>query len=156
MPNHSEFVKFLQQQARTYRGILENMFGPYETYRELTAATTDEPAWRFQEFHAEEIVQIINTLEEMPAGMHAIAEEDKKVRIEIELHALDGELEGAVHAFTRIFSEIGTFTDLYLYPVGVPRGTPGTVRTIRELHTQQVCQGRLLEAGSDPSFRRSQ
>ena len=54
-------------------------------------------------------------------------EEDKNVRIEIELHALDGELEGAVHAFTRIFSEIGTFKDLYLYPVGVERGSPGTV-----------------------------
>ena len=45
----------------------------HTTYRELTAETTDEPAWRFQEFHAEEIVQIINTLEEMPAGMRAIA-----------------------------------------------------------------------------------
>ncbi len=54
-------------------------------------------------------------------------QEDKNVRIEIELHALDGELEGAVHAYTRIFSEIGTFTDLYLYPVGVERGSPGTV-----------------------------
>ena len=54
-------------------------------------------------------------------------EEDKNVRIEIELHALDGELEGAVHAFTRIFSEIGTFKDLYLYPVGVERGSPGAV-----------------------------
>ena len=30
MPNHSEFVKFLLHQARTYRGILENMFGPYD------------------------------------------------------------------------------------------------------------------------------
>ena len=54
-------------------------------------------------------------------------EEDKNVSVEIELHALDGELEGAVYAFTRIFSEIGTFKDLYLYPVGLPRGTPGTV-----------------------------
>ena len=54
-------------------------------------------------------------------------EEDKNVRIEIALHALDGVLEGARHAYVRILSEIGTFTDLYLYPVGVPRGTPGTV-----------------------------
>ena len=54
-------------------------------------------------------------------------EEDKEVRIEIELHALDGELEGAEHAYTRIHSEIGTFTDLYLYPVGVPWGEAGTV-----------------------------
>ena len=35
-------------------------------------------------------------------------EQDKNVRIEIELHALDSVLEDAVHAFTRIFSEIGT------------------------------------------------
>ena len=55
------------------------------------------------------------------------AEEDKNVQIEIELHALDGVLEGATSGFTRIFSEIGTFTDLHLYPVGVPRGTPSTV-----------------------------
>ena len=313
---HHAAVRFVTDNgndADAYEKILQERFGvttritDHTTYRELTAATTDEAAWRFQEFHAEEIVQIINTLEEMPAGMHAIAglkylvrrldgtphplypgapavawtgsgyiefmehafntssilsvhrliihekahflwaylfgdqlkedwielggwypdandpdgwsttkqtefvsayahrknpnedmaesiayfvinpdklrsrspgkyefvrdrimqgsfyiskiredltfevynlypdyvypgkirrvdievtgapEEDKKVRIEIELHALDGELEGAVHAFTRIFSEIGTDTDLYLYPVGVPRGTPGTV-----------------------------
>ena len=54
-------------------------------------------------------------------------EEDKTVSIEIALHALDNVLEGAVHAFTRIFSEQGTYKDLYLYPVGLPRGTPGTV-----------------------------
>ena len=54
-------------------------------------------------------------------------EDDKNVRIEIELHAWDGELEGATKAYTRIFSEIGTFTDLSLYPVGVPHGAPGTV-----------------------------
>ena len=54
-------------------------------------------------------------------------EEDKKVRIEIELHALDGELEGATKAYTRIFSEIGTFAELGLHPVGVPRGQTGTV-----------------------------
>ena len=55
------------------------------------------------------------------------SEEDKKVRIEIELHALDEELEGATKAYTRIFSDVGTYTDLYLYPVGVPRGQTGTV-----------------------------
>ena len=313
---HHALVRFVTDNGKdedAYEKILQERFDvttritDHTTYRDLTANTTDEPAWRFQEFHAEEIVQIINTLEEMPAGMRAIVglkylvrrqdgtphplypgapavawtgsgyiefmehafntssilsvhrliihekahflwaylfgdqlkedwielggwhpdanepdgwsttkqtefvnayahgktpnedmaesiayfvinpdklrsrspgkyefvrdrimqgsfyiskiredltfevynlypdyvypgkirrvdievtgapEEDKKVRIEIELHALDGELEGAVHAFTRIFSEIGTFTDLYLYPVGVPRGTPGTV-----------------------------
>ena len=313
---HHALVRFVTDNGKdedAYEKILQERFDvttritDHTTYRDLTANTTDEPAWRFQEFHAEEIVQIINTLEEMPAGMRAIVglkylvrrqdgtphplypgapavawtgsgyiefmehafntssilsvhrliihekahflwaylfgdqlkedwielggwypdandpdgwsttkqtefvnayahgknpnedmaesiayfvinpdklrsrspgkyefvrdrimqgsfyiseiredltfevynlypdyvypgkirrvdievtgapEEDKKVRIEIELHALDGELEGAVHAFTRIFSEIGTFTDLYLYPVGVPRGQTGTV-----------------------------
>ena len=313
---HHAVVRFVTDNGNdedAYEKILEERFGvttritDHTTYRELTAATTDEPAWRFQEFHAEEIVQIINTLEETPAGMRAIAglkylvrrqdgtrhplypgapavawtgsgyiefmehafnrssilsvhrliihekahflwaylfgdqlkedwielggwypdanepdgwsttkqtefvsayahgknpnedmaesiayfvinpdklrsrspgkyefvrdrimqgsfyiskiredltfevynlypdyvypgkirrvdievtgapEEDKKVRIEIELHALDGELEGATKAYTRIFSEIGTSTDLYLYPVGVPRGATATV-----------------------------
>jgi VCBS repeat-containing protein len=44
-------------------------------------------------------------------------EEDKIVTIEIELHALDVELEGAKVAFLRALSEIGTFTDVYLNPV---------------------------------------
>ena len=313
---HHAAVRFVTDNGNdedAYEKILQERFGvttritDHTNYRELTAETTDEPAWRFQEFHAEEIVQIINTLEEMPAGMHAIAglkylvrrqdgtvhplhpgapavawtgpgyiefmekafktssilsvhrliihekahflwaylfgdqmkedwielggwyenaddpdgwsttkqtefvsayahrknpnedmaesiayfvinpdklrsrspgkyefvrdrimqgsfyisriredltfevynlypdyvypgkirrvdievtgapEEDKEVRIEIELHALDGELEGATRAYTRIFSEIGTRTDLYLHPVGVPRGQTGTV-----------------------------
>ena len=42
--------------------------------------------------------------------------EDKSIRVEIELHALDTELEGAAWAHTRIASDIGTFFDLYLYP----------------------------------------
>ena len=54
-------------------------------------------------------------------------EEEKQVRVEIALHALDEVLEGARHAYVRILSEVGTYKDLYLYPVGVPRGTPGTV-----------------------------
>ena len=51
-------------------------------------------------------------------------EEDKRIRIEIELHATDPALEGASKALTRIYSPIGTFTDTYLYPVGQ---SPGTV-----------------------------
>ena len=54
-------------------------------------------------------------------------EEDKQVRVEIALHALDEVLEGARHAYVRILSEVGTYKDLYLYPLGVPRGRPGTV-----------------------------
>ena len=45
------------------------------------------------------------------------AEQDKEIRIEIELHAIDRDLEGATHAFTRVHSSIGTFFDLYLYPL---------------------------------------
>ena len=54
-------------------------------------------------------------------------EEDKEVRIEIELHAQESALEGARDAYLRLFSEVGTYKDLYLYPVGVPRGTPSTL-----------------------------
>jgi hypothetical protein len=42
--------------------------------------------------------------------------EDKTVTIEIELHALDVELEGAQKAYMRILSEIGTYKDLHLHP----------------------------------------
>ena len=45
------------------------------------------------------------------------ADEDKTVNIELNLHALDTDLEGAKEAYTRIHSEIGTFVDLRLYPV---------------------------------------
>ena len=45
------------------------------------------------------------------------AREDKEFRIEVELHALDRDLEGASHALVRVSSSIGTFFDLYLDPV---------------------------------------
>lgn len=44
----------------------------HTTYEALTASTTMESASRFQSFHSEEIVQLINTLEEIPAGMHTV------------------------------------------------------------------------------------
>ena len=53
------------------------------------------------------------------------AEEDKDVRIEVELHALDKVLEGAENAFMRVVSEIGTYKDVFLYPEGDAR--TGTV-----------------------------
>jgi len=55
------------------------------------------------------------------------AEEDKTVRIEVELHALDKVLEGATEVYMRIFSEIGTYVELGMHPVGVPPGKPGAV-----------------------------
>ena len=54
-------------------------------------------------------------------------EEDKQVRVEIALHAQDNVLEGAIRADARIFSEIGTFINLRMYPDGVWTGKPGTV-----------------------------
>ena len=56
-------------------------------------------------------------------------ENDKTIHVEIELHALDEELEGAKRVSMRIFSETGTFVDLYLYPMDVNgnRLTQGTV-----------------------------
>ena len=79
---HHALVRFVTDNGHdedAYERILQERFGvttrvsDHTTYRDLTAGTTDEPAWRFQEFHAEEIVRIINTFEEMPAGMHSIA-----------------------------------------------------------------------------------
>mgnify|MGYP001164877303 FL=1 len=42
--------------------------------------------------------------------------EDKTVKVEIRLHALDKVLEGANYAYTRIQSPQNTFQDFYLYP----------------------------------------
>ena len=52
-------------------------------------------------------------------NVDGIPEQDKIVTIEIELHALDVELEGAKLAYLRVFSEIGTYKDVYLYPVDI-------------------------------------
>ena len=43
--------------------------------------------------------------------------EDKTLTVEVELHALDPEKEGAHKGHTRIYSEVGTFFDLWLYPI---------------------------------------
>ena len=43
--------------------------------------------------------------------------EEKKLTVEVELHALDLEMEGAHRGQTRIHSEIGTFFDLWLHPI---------------------------------------
>ena len=45
------------------------------------------------------------------------ADADKTITVEIELHALDLLAEGAKNAYLRVFSEIGTYVDLYLYPI---------------------------------------
>ena len=42
--------------------------------------------------------------------------QDKTIKVEIRLHALDNVLEGAKYGYVRIASEAKTFFDLYLYP----------------------------------------
>ena len=80
---HHALVRFVTDNGRdeeAYEKILQERFAvttrvtDHTTYRELTASTTGEDASRFQKFHSEEIVQLINTLEEMPAGMRQIPE----------------------------------------------------------------------------------
>ena len=80
---HHALVRFVTDNGRdedAYEKILQERFGvttritDHTTYGELTAHTTGEGASRFQKFHSEEIVQIINIFEEMPAGMHKIPE----------------------------------------------------------------------------------
>ena len=80
---HHALVRFVTDNGRdedAYEKIFRERFGvatritDHTTYRELTAHTTGEGASRFQKFHSEEIVQLINTFEEMPRGMHKIPE----------------------------------------------------------------------------------
>ena len=80
---HHALVRFVTDNGRhegSYEKILQERFGVTTrvaedtSYRELTASTTGEDASNFQKFHSEEIVQLINTLEEMPRGMHKIPE----------------------------------------------------------------------------------
>ena len=75
---HHACVRFVTEEgtnASRAEQILINRFGvrisglDYET---LTKSTTVETADRFQDFHAEELMQIINTFEEMPEGFHKI------------------------------------------------------------------------------------
>ena len=77
---HHAAVRFITDNGRHESSsdkILRERYGvttfltDHTTYRELTAHTTGEDASRFQSFHAEEIVQIINMFEEMPAGMRS-------------------------------------------------------------------------------------
>ena len=49
--------------------------------------------------------------------VHGGPNEDKDVEVEIELHALDAAAQGAKKAHTRIYSDLGTYFDMWLYPV---------------------------------------
>ena len=78
---HRAAVRFVTDNGRdvdAYEKILQERYGVTTLiggdaeYLALTAHTTAEPASRFQPFHAEEIVEIINMFEEMPSGMRVV------------------------------------------------------------------------------------
>ena len=78
---HHALVRYVTSNGRdesAYERILQDRYGittRVPDYRALTAHTTGgEPRTRFQKFHAEEIIRLINMLEEMPAGMRQIPE----------------------------------------------------------------------------------
>ncbi len=78
---HHALVRFVTANGtdeRAFERILQERYGlttRVPDYRALTAHTTGgEPPTRFQKFHSEEIVRLINMLEELPRGMHKIPE----------------------------------------------------------------------------------
>ena len=83
---HHALVRFVTDNGRdeaAYEGIFQSRYGVttrIPDYAELTRPTTSESASRFQEFHPEEIVQLINMSEEMPKGMHKLPELQYLVR----------------------------------------------------------------------------
>ena len=83
---HHALVRFVTDNGRdeaAYEGIFQSRYGVttrIPDYAELTSSTTSESASRFQEFHPEEIVQLINMFEEMPKGMHKLPELQYLVR----------------------------------------------------------------------------
>ena len=59
-------------------------------------------------------------------------EEDKKLTVDIGLHAVDAEKEGAKYAAARVVSPIGTLIDLWFYPIDVDgRYIDGTSTSLR-------------------------
>ena len=75
---HHALVRYVTDDGNdvsAYEKILRERYGVttrIDSYTDLTASTTEEGDSRFQRFHPEEIVQIINMFEEMPSGMHKI------------------------------------------------------------------------------------
>ena len=54
-------------------------------------------------------------------------EEDKKLTVDIELHTIFADMEGAKKGYTRISSEQGTFFDMYFYPVNPDENGTSTI-----------------------------
>ena len=83
---HHALVRFVTDNGRdeaAYEGIFQSRYGVttrIPDYTHLTRFTTRESASRFQEFHPEEIVLLINMFEEMPKGMHKLPELQYLVR----------------------------------------------------------------------------
>lgn len=77
---HHALVRFVTDNGRdevAYEEIFRLRYGVttrIPDYARLTRFTTGESASRFQRFHPEEIVQLINMFEEMPRGMHKLPE----------------------------------------------------------------------------------
>ena len=75
---HHALVRYVTDDGTNvsaYEKILRDRYGvttQINDYATLTASTTGESDSRFQHFHPEEIVHIINTFEEMPSGMRKI------------------------------------------------------------------------------------
>lgn len=64
-------------------------------------------------------------IEGVTVNVIGLPNSDKKLTIEIKLHAIDSLRDGASYGFTRISSSIGTFFDMYLNPVN---GNPFLLR----------------------------
>ena len=75
---HHAAVRFVTDNGKdesAYERIFEEQYGVttrIDDYWSLTAPTGNESHHNFQEFHAEEILALINMLEEMPTGMHKV------------------------------------------------------------------------------------
>jgi hypothetical protein len=76
---HHALVHYVTNKGKNqaaYEKILTERFGvstQVDDYSTLTASTTKEDKNSFQIFHPSEIIEIINTLEEMPKSMHKVA-----------------------------------------------------------------------------------
>lgn len=77
---HHALVRYVTQNGRdngAVEQILRDRYGcsiQIQSYSSLTRTTTKESEGRFQKFKPNELVNIINMFEEMPAGFHVIKE----------------------------------------------------------------------------------
>ena len=107
---HHALVRFVTDNGRdkaAYEGILQSRYGlttVVPDYAQLTMHTTREAASRFQEFHPEEIVQLINMFEEMPRGMHKLPD----------LRYLVRRLDGTPHPIDPAVPAVAWTTEEYI------------------------------------------